>query len=537
MGSFDQGQVQQLSARWGMPAEQVSALLKSEGHAVNAGPAPLGQQLMTYAYGQGQAPSALEAQMQDQLAQQDAASGLAGKAPPNARVVSVEQPKAQQPQAIRAQGVGLPQQAQQPQGTGSIGGVRKLFDQRAKTLQGEYDTALQGYQQSADRLAKSQQNVFDHEQDRLNLDAAHAANVAGQMDRLANTQSQAMQDEQAARAKEQEVLAAKQQQIDGLKQDWLKSKVVQPSVGARLGAAISVALSAIGDAMSAGAGRQSQFAGQTQALIDSAFDRDLQEQLRAIDNKRTAFTDEERSLQNMRAQFANDGAFRAYMRGAQKEAAAARLEALAAKAHGDTARVVAQGAADTFRLQADQEIAAAQAANLQDAQKRLRETADLRFGTELKMAMPKPGAAAKKPTPTVEGLVQVAPEATADDRKEAQKISSKANGLLSTIRELQSISERAKGGTFDPTMRDHTGLLLERFVSQSSQAFGSGTPQEGEAQRLKEKIADPTAVFTVQDAKRAYDLLESSTVDSTNAQIEPYGYQIGATGRSAFRGE
>lgn len=550
MADFTEDQIAQVSRETGATPDFVRSQLESEGHRVlPTQPAAAAQPAFPSAAQAVPADVAPEAPQQGQwfgaVRPGTTPASMSPAVTPQNVALGIQSANAQRPQAappgaqirVRATGQGLPQMQQQtgPQMTGSMSRVRKLFDARERGLAAEYQQAAEAYSQSAQKLQGLEDQFISAEQQRLNQEAMRADELAMQYGDLQAQQMDAMAREEQAQAKANEVVEAKLAQQQKRWDEWSEKKVKGQSIGQRLGNAFALALSGIGDAIAARGGATTNNLNRTLQIVNDAIDRDIQEQLRQIDAEGRAITEEGRMLGELRQMYRDDATFRAMARAAMQDVFAAKAQEIAAKASSDTARATASTMATQMRMLSEQGRAQGLAASADEARKALRENADARFGVEIGVAMPKPVGKGKdeKATPGVVGLVQIAPEATSEDRKKAQEIVSKNNSLLSTIRELKGMAKQ--GGTLDQTKRAHVQQLLNRFIGQNSQAFGSGTPQEAEAKRAMDAMADPTAVVTWKDAVRSYDMLERSTIDSANAQIQPYGYAIG--GAASFEEE
>lgn len=528
---FDDAQIGQISARLGMPPEQVVSQLQAEGHgytpqgtSMGVG-GPLSVPLDQTAFG---APPQLPAY---QAPMGQAAALEAGAAATSTPALVQPEPQAM----MRARGPSrlTPQQA--PQGEGGMGRVRKMFDARQRALDSEYTQAAQAYGDSAEKLKGLQNDAFDFEQQKLNAEAGFAEQRAQQLDGLAKEQERWAGAEQQARAREDEAVKARTAKVEQRRQDWANAQIKKPSMGAQAASAIAVALSGIGDALMVGAGRQGNSQAQTMQLVQAAVDRDVNAQLERLDRTRQALTDEDRAIQDMRASFGNDRAFRQYLRGAMQEQYATRIDALAAKSGSETAKITADAASTMFRTQAQADLTAALAAGENEARQRLRDAAEQRFGLEVSAAMPKGGAAAKKATPGVVGLVPLVEDVPAADRGKAQEIATGTAGIRSTIEQLEAMAK--KGATLSPTERGIARRRITSLKSQFNGVFGDGTaPNEAQLEELDGLFANPTEIG-ISDKVRQFEVLRQDAERLTNDKLRQYSFALDSGGSNAFREE
>jgi hypothetical protein len=545
MADFSLDQVNTVATQLGVSPDYVREQLRYEGHNVleppaPAAPSPQAPQGMNVfgAYDtepDAQAPTGTGspddfAATLNQQSRAAVSSMGAQPAPEHLRsrltpVQRAEPAPAGQRRGVRAQG--LARQQIQP-GTGeaapNYGRARKLLDAHERQLASEAQAAEQQFVQGAERLTALDEQRMGFAQRKADIESAYAGQRAAVADQIGQSQAQAAQNEATARQKEAEVLAAREAKLEQGRKDLVAMKVRGPGIGARLSNALAVALAQYGDAISATGGVDTNYAQATQQIVNDAIDRGIGEQLRAIDEKRGALTAEEQGIVNLRQQFGNDAAFRDYMRSAEREALVARLDTLAAQSDNETTKLAAQALSTDWKAQAETEAQAGRGAALTEAQKRLRDAADQRFGFELGVAMPK-GGDAKKAQPGAGGLFATG-EATPEDRKKAQEIASKFGGVVSTLDDLRDMARKYPSGSLDQTAKNFVALTMENYMGQNSQAFGKGTPQEAEAQRTLERLTDPTVIFTASDAAKLYDQLRQSTLRNADAQMRPYNFSM-----------
>lgn len=99
------------------------------------------------------------------------------------------------------------------------------------------------------------------------------------------------------------------------------------TTGQRIGALIGLAFAGIGDAFSGFAGRQTDYVGQTQQLIDSMVEADKQRWREQLQNKKDARSANQNALARARQFFQDDRAADEYVGALQKEYWAGQLEA------------------------------------------------------------------------------------------------------------------------------------------------------------------------------------------------------------------
>ncbi len=547
---FDDNTVASVAAQLGATPEYVHQQLLSEGNnyvggagpAANLQPAPGGMDLGAMQPGAlPPEPSAQPfnlGQMQPAALPPEPAAPTPARwavnqdnlvmPPPLARAPASSPGAATRTGGIRATGAGM--QSQAPGAAGGMAGqgmgrVRQLFDQRDKELAGAYQGAAQQVQEGQQRLANVEQEAYGFQQDKLDLDAAHAGSRAGLYDDLQTQQQNADQAEAVAQQKEAGVLQAAAEKSDKLRSDYTNARVRDMPTSTRVASAFGLAFSGIADSLNQAVGNRTDFLQSTFAIVNQNIDRDVQEQLEQIERQGGAADEAERSLVRLRQGTRDDRAFRSQARSAIYEQFAHRLDQQAANATSETARVTAAAGATEFKLQAEKERQAGAQANLSDAQKRLRDLGDTRFMAELGFAMPKQGPKAAKPTPQATGLLQVNPDATGEDRSKAQAIHSGAAGIMSNIDSLIEMAKR--GMTLSPDQRQIARRRVGALKSQFNGVFGDGTaPNEAQLEALDDMFSNPVEA-NLGNAQQQFEVFKQDAINQTNAKMQPYGYAIG----------
>lgn len=460
-------------------------------------------------------------------------SNLQMPPPPEAAPPGTQVPR----KGIRATGAGLQQPAGAP-GMGGAGGgmggggmsrVRSMFDKRDQQLTGEADRAAGEVAQGQERLGQLQEDAFGYEQQRLGNQADAAERRANLYAGYEQEAARAQQAEEVARQKEDTVLAANAQAHKSLVDDYANTRIRDRPTSTRFASAFGMAFAGIADSLNAAVGNRSQFLDGTMRVVDQEIDRDVQEQLQAIDQKKGAVDDSERSLSRLSAGIGDRRAFRAATRAAAYEQMAARAQTIAANSDSETAKIAAAAALPEFQARAQQARVEASTLDLQDKQKRLRDSADDRLGFEAKsalLAQAKAGTGPKpeKPLSTSAALHQIGQPTEADVAK-AKEIASGSAGIIDNIHKL---GQQAKEGmTLSPDKRATASRRILALKSQFNGNFGDGTaPNEAQLEELSDAFLNPTEA-NLGSAQRQFEVFMQDALDQTNAKLRPYNHQLG----------
>lgn len=436
--------------------------------------------------------------------------------------VPMEAPPAAQPVSQGLASVGVqPRALPATQRPSAPSGYKSILRREEARLSSEIgaslanlDGALAEYDQKAQALTGVQQ---------AGLNAQARGNEA-QADAVARIQDsvekQRMLDE-GERLLENDEIAARQAKIDNAYTKLAQERVEdRRSPGQKMLSVISVAMSAVGDAMMAFGGAKGDNVARTMAVVDQQFQQMVDEQLRVINEKKGALSAKERSLQNFLSQVGDARAQRQFLIAQQYEDLKMMSEEIAQR----TTSEVKRNAATELGAMADAKVAENRAAGAQsvaeDTRKRLQGLRDLGFEVELKQSLsagkPKKGGAPY-------GTRAIDPSLPVDSEP-AQKILSPANALISTIDKLRA--DASRGTSLGPTERQIAANRVMALRSQWNGVLGDkSAPNEAQLQALADAFMNPKEV-SIQDNLRVYDALKQDAVDNTNASIRPYNITL-----------
>jgi len=345
----------------------------------------------------------------------------------------------------------------------------------------------------------------------------------------------------------------------------------------RVGAALALAMSGIGDAIARSGGNQSNGLATTMQVINDGIDRDMEEQKLALANQRGLLTAKQQQIQGIRDMARDDREADLLERDARLRAHQQELEAIrdASMSKETTANAAAAVAAidqerarnrqnfETERLdknqtRADQanvslyqqEQARRAAAARRDPQiaelmakeadgtisnsemaelsKRRREMA------EAEIARQKAAGGGEGALPEAGGLKRTG-QVTEDDVKEAKKIVSTAGNFMTTVQALKEASKR--GFTLSPTERAKSQELIMRLRSQWNLVLGDkSAPNEGQIKQLEQAFTNPSEA-NIKDTYDYYDSLEKDVVKSVNASLKPYNHQLDTLDERPYTGK
>ena len=86
------------------------------------------------------------------------------------------------------------------------------------------------------------------------------------------------------------------------------------------------------------------------------------------------------------------------------------------------------------------------------------------------------------------------------------------------------------GADLSPTQRKKAAAMMEALIPQMSQLYGSGAPQEKEAERMMDSLVNPTH-YTVVDTAEIWKNHLTNLRNITNAALKPYNYSLEGIGK------
>ena len=431
------------------------------------------------------------------------------------RMPSVAPPMAQ----LRSQPAPEPTRRQAP-GEGG-GGMRGLLGKETARREAEAMSAHDRLAASADEFAQKSNDLVSVQQAGMEAQARAADTTAQALAATRESADKARMLDEGERLLEQDAIEARRQKIaDGYDRLSEERVVDRRTPTQRAMSTLGVALSGLGDAMMAGAGRQGTSMQNTLRMIDQNIERDTDSQLRAIAAKREGLTAADQRLKDFTAQVGNDRAARQYAVAQQWE----DYGHLAAQVEANTTSELKRNAATELGAFAKQQNAAARMAGDQalaeDTTQRVRDMRDLALNMQIKQAM---GTGKPKDKPAAYGLRQLS-EGTAGDATKAQEVSSGFSGVRTTIAQLKQMA--AKGPTLSIDERATAKRRLASLKSQFNGVFGDGTaPNEAQLEELGDMFTNPTEM-NMGSASKQFATFDSDATELANAKMRPYGYAL-----------
>lgn len=199
----------------------------------------------------------------------------------------------------------------------------------------QQDAALGGMAGAIDQRQEAARRSADAQAEtaRQQAELADRAAVDGAMEREQMTMD--AEEHKAAMAKAQAEIDAESAALRN------ESPRDRRTNNQRVMGALALALSGFGDALVAKSGGQGHALDRTIGIINTAVDRDLEEQRAAIEARRTSLADKSKSLSRKDAQYASDVADQRLMRAMRIEDYQQGLQSIAARGQADQAGAAA----------------------------------------------------------------------------------------------------------------------------------------------------------------------------------------------------